>query len=78
MASSSVYGIRTIDEAIELLTGLPAGVRDANGAYPPDSVNGAVERALTEFAAARREYDARGAAKTSDKAPHAHGGDRDG
>ncbi len=73
-----VYGIRTIDEAIELLTGLPAGVRDANGAYPPDSVNGAVERALTEFAAARREYDARGAAKTSDKAAHAHGGDRDG
>ncbi len=73
-----VYGIRTIDEAIELLTGLPAGVRDANGAYPPDSVNGAVERALTEFAAVRREYDARGAAKTSDKAAHAHGGDRDG
>lgn len=73
-----VYGIRTVDEAITLLTGVPAGVRDTNGAYPPDSVNGAVERALTEFAAARREYDARGAAKTGDKTAGTHGGVHDG
>ncbi|MDD3651413.1 Lon protease family protein, partial [Immundisolibacter sp.] len=29
-----IYAVRTIDEGIELLTGLPAGVADAEGNYP--------------------------------------------
>ncbi|HTO58914.1 MAG TPA: ATP-dependent protease, partial [Pseudomonadales bacterium] len=57
-----VYGIGTIDEAIALLTGVAAGTRGADGAYPAGTVNGAVEAALTDFATARREYDAHGAA----------------
>jgi len=70
-----VYGIGTIDEAIALLTGVPAGVRGADGAYPPDSVNGAVERALTELATARRQFAAE-AAKSGGAG--SGGGERDG
>ena len=38
--------METVDEAIALLTGLPAGVPDAEGVYPPESVNGKVLAAL--------------------------------
>jgi predicted ATP-dependent protease len=34
-----IYAVGTIDEGIEVLTGLPAGQRDKNGAYPEASVN---------------------------------------
>jgi len=39
--------ITTVDEALTLLTGLPAGDPDETGAYPPDSVNGRVMAALS-------------------------------
>jgi hypothetical protein len=42
----SVYAVRTVDEAIGLLTGVSAGVADATGAYPPDTVNGRVAHRL--------------------------------
>ena len=45
-----IWPVRTVDEGIELLTGVPAGERDADGAYPPDSVNGRVDRQLRELA----------------------------
>ena len=41
-----LYPVETVDEAIALLTGLPAGVPDAEGVYPPESVNGKVLAAL--------------------------------
>ncbi|HET7478821.1 MAG TPA: S16 family serine protease [Rubrobacteraceae bacterium] len=46
-----VYPVETVDEGIEVLTGTPAGERDAAGKYPEGSVNGLVEArlaALTE------------------------------
>ncbi|OQA41002.1 MAG: hypothetical protein BWY52_02712 [Chloroflexi bacterium ADurb.Bin325] len=45
-----VWSVRTVDEGIALLTGVEAGARDAAGAYPPDSVNGRVDRRLRELA----------------------------
>jgi predicted ATP-dependent protease len=49
-----VYAVRTVDEAVEILTGMPAGVADGtSGAFPADSVNGRVARRLREFAAVR-------------------------
>jgi lon-related putative ATP-dependent protease len=45
-----VYAVSTIDEALELLTGVEAGAKGANGAYPPDSLNGRVQEQLTAFA----------------------------
>jgi predicted ATP-dependent protease len=46
----SVYPINTIDEGIEILTGITAGVVDENGEYPPDSINGRVQARLTRLA----------------------------
>jgi len=45
-----VWTVRTVDEGIELLTGVPAGERGADGRYPPDSVNGRVDRKLYDLA----------------------------
>ncbi|MCX7707415.1 MAG: Lon protease family protein, partial [Anaerolineae bacterium] len=45
-----IWVVRHVDEAIELLTGVPAGERGPDGAYPPDSVNGRVDRQLRELA----------------------------
>ncbi len=46
----SVYPINTIDEGIEILTGITAGVVDENGGYPPNSINGRVQARLTRLA----------------------------
>lgn len=44
-----LYPVRTIDEGIELLTGVPAGVEGADGTYPPDTVHGLVSARLKEY-----------------------------
>ena len=44
-----VHAIEEIDDALSLLTGLPAGERGADDEYPPDSVNGRVARRLEEL-----------------------------
>jgi lon-related putative ATP-dependent protease len=51
-----IYPIRTVDEAIELLTGVPAGERDASGKFPPGSINQRVEERLLQFADLRRQF----------------------
>jgi predicted ATP-dependent protease len=45
-----VYAVRTIDEGIELLTGVEAGTRAPDGSFPPGSVNGRVEARLQDLA----------------------------
>ncbi|MBM3313926.1 Lon protease family protein, partial [candidate division WOR-3 bacterium] len=44
-----IYAVSTIDEGLELLTGVPAGAPDRDGAYPEDSVNGRVMKRLAEL-----------------------------
>lgn len=51
-----VHAVSHVDDAIELLTGVPAGQPDDRGKLPPDSVNGLVESRLLRFSATRREY----------------------
>lgn len=46
----AVWAAATIDEGIEVLTGVPAGGRRKDGSYPPDSVNGRAARRLAELA----------------------------
>jgi len=53
-----VYPVSTIDEGIELLTGLPAGERDANGQFPEQSINFRVEMRLIALAELARLYGA--------------------
>ncbi len=53
-----IYGIRTIQEGIEILTGHPAGEMDAQGRYPADGVFGRVDERLRAFSAAMKAYSA--------------------
>jgi lon-related putative ATP-dependent protease len=52
----AVYAVRTMDEGLALLTGLPAGARDDGGAFAPGSVNARVEDRLRAFAKVRRSF----------------------
>lgn len=45
-----VWAVSSIDQGIEILTGVAAGEPDASGAYPPGTVNYLVERRLNELA----------------------------
>jgi predicted ATP-dependent protease len=45
-----VWSARTIDEGIEILTGVPAGEKQQDGTYPEGSVNFLVDRRLRELA----------------------------
>jgi predicted ATP-dependent protease len=49
----AVWPIRTVDEAIALLTGVPAGERGADGSFAAGTVNARVEARLREFARVR-------------------------
>ena len=44
-----IYAIRHIDEGIELLTGLKAGIKNEKGKYPSNSVHGKVMKRLKDF-----------------------------
>jgi lon-related putative ATP-dependent protease len=45
-----IYPVRTIDEGIEVLTGVPAGARREDGTYEEGTVNYLVDRRLQEMA----------------------------
>ena len=51
-----VYSVATVDEGMELLTGLPAGERDASGEYPAGTLNQGVAARLTEWTRAAQIY----------------------
>ena len=51
-----VYAVERVDQALELLLGVPAGERGTDGHFPPETVNGRVERQLQRFAELRRRY----------------------
>ncbi|MFP4667311.1 MAG: Lon protease family protein [Desulfosalsimonas sp.] len=51
-----IYPISTVDEGIELLTGTSAGVPDENNNYPEDTINGMVQRKLTEMAENMKKF----------------------
>ncbi len=50
-----IYAISTIDEGIELLTGVPAGSKDENGKYPAGTVNYLVYQKLKKYAKISRD-----------------------
>jgi len=53
-----LYAVTTVSQGIEVLTGLPAGERDASGRFPAASVFGRVERRIIEIAERLREAEA--------------------
>jgi hypothetical protein len=44
-----VYQVSTIEEGIEILTGVPAGQADADGNFPQGSIYGAVQQKLKQY-----------------------------
>ncbi len=54
-----VWAVRNVDEAIELLTGTPAGLPDAQGVVPEGTVNYRVAARLIEFSSLRQAYAGR-------------------
>lgn len=48
-----VYAIQTIDEGMEILTGMPAGERGPSGAFAAGSINEKVEARLKDFSQKR-------------------------
>jgi lon-related putative ATP-dependent protease len=51
-----IYPIQTVDQALELLTGTPAGERDADGNFTQGSINQRVETRLVELAEKQRDF----------------------
>ena len=60
--SFAIYTAETIEETMELLTGLPAGVADDKGRYPPDSLLGRAQARL--HAMSRRLFPPRKSSKS--------------
>ena len=53
-----IYPVKTIDEGIEVLTGVPAGQRGEDGKFPKGTVNFLVDRRLRELAETYKEFKA--------------------
>jgi predicted ATP-dependent protease len=51
-----VWAVRTIDEGLEVLTGVPAGEPDAEGRFPDGTVNRLVSQRLDELAERLRRF----------------------
>jgi lon-related putative ATP-dependent protease len=51
-----VYTVETIEEGVELLTGVPAGARDERNAFPPESVFGRCAARLDAMADQLRRF----------------------
>jgi len=52
----SIWAVSTIDEGIELLTGVPAGERRPDGTYPEGTVHYLVDKRLREYAERIKEF----------------------
>ena len=54
-----IYAVKTVDQGIEILTGLPAGERRADGTYPAESINALVDARLASLAEGLRDFAAK-------------------
>ena len=64
-----IWAVKTVDEGIEILTGVEAGARTEDGTFEEGSVNDLVDRRLMELAEAIRDFG-----KEEEKGAGAHGG----
>jgi lon-related putative ATP-dependent protease len=55
-----IYPVKSIDEGIEILTGVDAGAPDATGDYPDGTVHGLVDRELQRLAKGLKDFAAAG------------------
>jgi len=53
-----IHPVETVDQGMEIMTGVPAGERDEAGNYPEGSINYLVEARLVELAEKRQAFSA--------------------
>jgi len=51
-----IYPIKTIDEGIEILAGIPAGARKADGTFEEESINDLVDKELQRLARVSKDF----------------------
>jgi predicted ATP-dependent protease len=59
----AIHAVAHVDQGIEILTGVAAGQRGADGQFPAGTVNALVEDKLRDFAERARAFGARNAAQ---------------
>jgi predicted ATP-dependent protease len=57
-----IWPVKTIDEGIELLTGVPAGVADEKGIFPENTVSSLVDKKLQALAEGLKAFAEEGKA----------------
>ncbi|MGH7930061.1 MAG: Lon protease family protein, partial [Candidatus Binatia bacterium] len=62
-----IYAVSSVNEGIEVLTGVAAGERDTDGHYPGNSVNGKVEEKLARYTEKQKQLALRAKADDDDK-----------
>lgn len=62
-----IYAVAEVDEAIELLTGVPAGVPDEQGVVPEGTLNYLVAAQLAEMSAVRQAFASSGRRRSGRK-----------
>ena len=55
----NIYAVTTADDALELLTGIDAGIANEQGTYPLESFNGQVEAQLLQFTMIKKEFNSK-------------------
>jgi predicted ATP-dependent protease len=53
-----IYAVKTIDEGIEILTGMKAGERKEDGTYEEDTINYLVNKRLGEMTNKMKGFEA--------------------
>lgn len=61
----NIYASSSIDECMEILTGVEAGLRDDKGNFPEGSLNQRIKTRLIEFAIKRQEFSSKNANELS-------------
>jgi lon-related putative ATP-dependent protease len=56
-----IWSVATIDEGIEILTGVPAGELQADGSWPEGTINGLVDRRLRQMLERMKKFGGSGA-----------------
>ncbi|MBN2657802.1 MAG: AAA family ATPase [Spirochaetales bacterium] len=50
-----IYTMKTVDDGLALLTGMDPGIKNENGHYPDQSLNGIIDKKLRDFSRLSRE-----------------------
>jgi len=53
-----IWSVSTIDQGIEILTGIPAGERGADGSYAEGTINYLVDKRLQAFGESMKKFSA--------------------